>query len=72
MTKFRVLIDSRRKINSGIGRVSQWLSENLVLNEQDVEVMNLTTEDHNNTDYVFHKNTVITTDIKPFSCFLTT
>jgi glycosyltransferase involved in cell wall biosynthesis len=64
---FKVLIDSRRRINSGIGRVSQWLSANLILDRQEFEVLNLTTEDNKKSDYEFYENHVVTTDIKPFS-----
>jgi glycosyltransferase involved in cell wall biosynthesis len=64
---FKLLIDSRRRINSGIGRVSQWLSANLILDRQEFEVVNLTTKENMRSDYEFHENHIVVTDIKPFS-----
>lgn len=68
METFRVLVDSRRKINSGIGRVSQWLSDNLIFDDyRDIEIINLTGVGHGYSDYNFRNNRVVTTKIKPFS-----
>jgi len=64
---YKILIDSRRKINSGIGRVSQWLSKNITFDKQEYEVINLAASNTCSDDYDFHENQVIRTGIKPFS-----
>jgi hypothetical protein len=63
----KILIDSRRKINSGIGRVSQWLVSNL--DESlffDTEIWYLANI-NSITDYDFKSEKILLTDAKPFS-----
>lgn len=63
----KIILDTRRKINSGIGRVSQWLVENLDEKAfKDTEIWYLANS-KSIQDYKFQTDKVIFTDSNPFS-----
>jgi len=64
----RILIDSRRKINSGIGRVSQWLAKNIGSSlDYNVKITHLITKMAESPDYCFSENEILETSVNPFS-----
>jgi glycosyltransferase involved in cell wall biosynthesis len=65
--KPKIIVDSRRKINSGVGRISQWLFDNLKNSSiQSFKIYYLVCTDSLN-DYNIDNENVIITNIKPFS-----
>lgn len=68
MNSKRIVIDSRRKVNSGIGRVSQWLASNIKLGIcEDIKITHLINQKESQQDYNFDNNETLETKIKPFS-----
>ncbi len=67
MGKRRVVVDSRRKINSGVGRVSQWLTNHLAPQLSEfADVTHLVKRDARR-GYQFNDREVLETEITPFS-----
>lgn len=66
MTSYKVVIDARRRINSGIGRVSQWLSNNATALTGSADCMHLVAPG-GAVDYGLRPELCIETEIVPFS-----
>lgn len=62
----RIAIDARRKINSGIGRVSQWLAHNMPSLIGDAEPIYIVSRGGHHA-YGLYDREIIETDISPFS-----
>jgi len=68
MKTCKILIDSRRKINSGVGRVSQWISNNInKINCNELEIFFLVNPESITKDYIIPSENIIETSISPFS-----
>jgi len=68
MPIFKVLIDSRRKINSGVGRVSQWIANNVeTMDCGDTEIVFLVNPGSLTEDYSIPSTNILKTSIRPFS-----
>lgn len=68
MKNYKILVDSRRKINSGVGRVSQWIANNISeMDIENAEIFFLVNPDSFSKDYLIPTNYIVETNIKPFS-----
>lgn len=68
MPFYKVLVDSRRKINSGVGRVSQWIADHVIeFCNNSAHVIHLVNADSLTADYNILSQNILETDIKPFS-----
>lgn len=64
----KILIDSRRKINSGVGRVSQWITNYInKLICDNVKIFFLVNSESSTIDYNIPAENIIETSIRPFS-----
>lgn len=62
-----ILIDARRKINSGVGRVSQWVANNVPLLFPSANFKFLITTESQSNDYNLKPDSCIECGINPFS-----
>lgn len=67
MKNIKILIDARRKINSGVGRVSQWITENIPNLSESIDCYYLVGDKSSQNDYNIDEKKSYFTDIKPFT-----
>lgn len=67
MGKPRVVVDSRRRINSGVGRVSQWLTNQLAPRLSEFADVTHLAQREARRGYQFDDRDILETEITPFS-----
>lgn len=65
--KCKILLDSRRRINSGVGRVSQWVSNNINKIADGCVCHHLVTDERGRAEYDLAPDVCISANIYPFS-----